>query len=174
MANSHSPLWLSDDRKAHLVKLFSDSQGFCVFGDRPCPIPEHHYQLFIEDLIADWVADDKAQRQADWDAERKQLHSFGERLEPLRGQFSSIAKEVYFSNQPTFYLVGVGVSGVTFKPFAKVRLSSGFVNLYIDLDLTDRLKGLSKSQRRKALRYGKVTDHIRAIITEAVNHYHSH
>lgn len=169
---SQSPKWLTPDRKTHLIALFTRSQGFCVFGHKPCPIPEHHYETFIEDLIAYWVADDRAQRNAEWQAERRAIHSLGERREPLRGRFNAIGKDIFFAEQPQYYLLGLGISGLTFKPFAKVRIASSFVNLYIDLG--DSLKEVSKSQRRKALRYGKVSDDVRVSINKAVRHYLDH
>jgi hypothetical protein len=169
---SQSPKWLTPDRKAHLIALFTRSQGFCVYGHKPCRIPEHHYEAFIEDLIAYWVADDREQRDAEWRAERQALHSLGERREPLRGRFNTIGRDIFFAEQPQYYLLGMGISGLTFTPFAKVRLASSFVNLYIDLG--DSLKGVSKSQRRKALRYGKVSDDVRVSIDKAVRHYLDH
>lgn len=30
------PKWISPARQAHLAKLFADSQGFCVYGHKPC------------------------------------------------------------------------------------------------------------------------------------------
>jgi len=163
------PKWATPSRQAHLVKLFLRSQGFCVFGHKPCLIPEHHYEVFIEHLIEDWQADDRAQRQAEWQAERKALHSLGERRYPLRGQFSTIGKDIFFGNQPQFYLEGIGISGLTFKPFAKVRLASSYMRLHIYLD--DSLKNIGKNARRKALRYGKLPDTARQRIRQAVGHY---
>jgi hypothetical protein len=163
------PKWATPDRQAYLVKLFIRSQGFCVFGHKPCPIPEHHYEVFIDNLIKDWVADDKAQRQAEWQAERKALHSLGERRYPLRGQFSAIGKDIFYGNQPQFYLEGVGISGLTFRPFAKVKLASSYMRLHIDL--ADSLKDTSKNARRKAVRYGKLTDTATARIRQAVKDY---
>jgi len=163
------PKWATPDRQAHLVKLFLHSQGFCVFGHKPCPIPEHHYEVFIENLISDWVKDDKAQSQAEWEAERKALHSLAERCYPLRGQFSVIAKDIFYGNQPQFYIEGIGVSGLTFKPFAKVRLASSYMRLHIYLD--DSLKDLGKNARRKALRYGRLTETAYDKVKQAVRHY---
>ena len=147
------PKWVKPDRQAHLVSLFLRSQGFCVFGHKPCPIPEHHYENFIESLISYWIAEDKAERQAQWLAERKELHSLGERHYPIRGRFNNISKDIFFAEQPQFYLEGLGISGLTYKPFAKVRLASSFMHLHVDLG--DTLKQVSKAKRRKAIRYGK-------------------
>ncbi len=164
--------WARPERQAHLVQLFLRSRGFCVLGHPKCQVPEHHYQLFIEDLIADWITDDRARRQADWQAERKLMHGLGERSYPLRGEFSAIGKDVFFDRQPEYYLEGIGVSGLTFKPFAKVRLASSILRLHVDL--TDTMKGVSKNQRRKALRYGKLTNTTERQVRLAVEHYLNH
>jgi len=166
--------WITPSRQHHLVAIFLKSGGFCVFGHKPCLIPEHHYSVFIEYLIADWKADDKAQDKALWEAERQRLHSLGERRFPLRGQFSNISKDIFFDQQPLFYVLGVGVSGLTYKPFAKVRLSSSYVYLYVDL--TNTLKGVSKAKRRKAIRYGKALPiekqrEVEQLCRLAVRHY---
>ena len=168
------PKWAMPNRQAHLIALFTRSQGFCVYGHKPCPIPDHHYEVFIEHLIADWIADDKAQRQAEWRAERRQLHSLAERRYPLHGQFSAIGKDIFYADQPEYYLEGLSISGLTYKPFAKIRLGSSFVHLHIDLG--DTLKSVSKTKRRKAIRYGKALPEetqrqIDKICSLAVRHY---
>lgn len=166
------PKWATPDRQAHLVKLFVRSQGFCVFGHRPCPYPEHHYELFIDGLIADWIREDKAQKRAEGQAERKALHSLGERRYPLRGQFSAIGKDIFYASQPQFYLEAIGISGLTFRPFAKVRLASSYMRLHIDL--ADSLKDTSKNARRKAIRHGRLTDTASQRVRQAVRHYLDH
>jgi len=164
------PRWATLDRQAHLVKLFLQSQGFCVFGHKPCPCPElHHYEPFIDNLIADWQAEDRASRQADWRAEQRVLHGLGERRHPLRGQFSAIGKDIFYAKQPQSYLDGIGISGLTFRPFAKVRLASSYMRLYIDLG--DSLRGIGKNARRKALRHGRLTETAQKRIRQAVKHY---
>ena len=171
------PKWATPERQAHLVSLFTRSGGFCVFGHKPCPIPDHHYEIFIEGLIADWQADDRAERVARWRQERRHIHSLGERTYPLRGQFSAISKDIYFASQPEYYLLGLSVDGLTFKPFAKVRLASGYVHLYVSLG--DILRKVSKSKRRKAIRYGKplpmaIEAEIARVCNQAVRHYLDH
>ena len=168
------PKWATPDRQAHLVRLFLESGGFCVYGHRPCPYPEHHYELFIESLIKDWIADDRAQSQAELEAERRQIHSLGERRYPLKGQFNTIAKDIFYAEQPQHYLEGLGISGLTFKPFAKVRIASSYMRLFVELG--DSLKGISKAKRRKAIRYGKalppqVQRRIEQLCNLAVRHY---
>ena len=171
---SQYPRWATPDRQALLVRLFIDSGGFCIYGHKNCPIPEHHYQLYSEDLIADWKAEDRRQRIAEWKAEQRQLHRTSDRRYPLKGQFSGVSKDIFFDTQPQYYIVALGISGLTCKPIAQVRLSSSFVNLYIELG--DSLRSLSKNKRRKAIRYGKplpspIETAIIGICREAVRHY---
>jgi len=168
------PRWATPLRQAHLVSIFLRSRGFCVFGHHQCGIPEHYYEVYIEGLITDWKADDRQQDTAEWKEERKRLHSLAERRYPIRGQFSAIAKDIFFNQQPLYYLLGYGMSGLTFKPFAKVRLASSFVNLFVDLG--DSLKDISKNKRRKAIRYGKALPmekqrEVERVCRLAVNHY---
>lgn len=178
MANeSRMPQWSTLARRLALVDLFRRSGGFCVFGHSDCLIPEHHYELFIGDLIKDWIRLDREQRHADFIAEVRAIHSLRERSYPLRGQFSAISKEIWGSNQPLFYIHNLGMSALTFTPFAKVRISSSFVRLYVDLG--DTLRGVSKSKRRKAVRYGKplpqaVEARVMQEVKRAVKHYYDH
>ena len=167
------PKWTTPTRQTYLVTLFLRSKGFCVFGHPKCTIPEHHYEIYIDDLVADWIADDRAQRQAEYQAEFEARHSTHERTYPLHGRFSGIGQDIYYDNQPEFYLEGLGISGLTFKPFAKLRLASSYIRLHVDLE--DILKPVSKSQKRKAIRYGKIPtdlqDKIHDRCWQAVKHY---
>ena len=165
--------WATPKRQAHLVNLFLRSGGFCVFGERLCSCPElHHYEPFINNLIKDWVADDRAQDAAEWQVEQRQIHCLGERGK-AKGEFNAIARDTFFASQPDYYLIGLGISGLTFKPIAKVRLASSYVVLFVDI--ADSLKGVSKAKRRKAIRYGKIPQEIQDRIdqecSKAVGHY---
>jgi hypothetical protein len=171
MANS--PEWSTPERKAQLVKLFLDSGGFCVFGHPNCTIPSHHYSLYIECLIDDW----KAQDIDAWKAERIALHSLGERRTPIAGRFNNISRDIFYDSQPLYYVEALGMDGLKLKPFAKIKLSSSYMRLYIDLD--DSLRGTSKNKRRKALRYGKqlpmsITNKIADLASKAVKDYLNH
>lgn len=171
------PKWATPSRQTQLVAIFLRSRGFCVFGHTACGIPAHYYEIYIEGLIADWKTDDRIQREADWLEESKRLHSLAESRYPLRGQFSAISKDIFYARQPMFYLLGLGISGLTFTPFAKVRLSSSYVNLYVDL--RDTLSKVSKAKRRKAVRYGKplpleLQGEIQQVCKLAIEHYLEH
>ena len=140
MSNSKSlPKWATPERKDALIQLFVDSGGFCVYGHKKCLIPEHHYHLYTELLIQDWKQLDIELSNALWQAERKALHSLGERTFPVRGQFSAISRDIYAGNQPLYYLDGQAVSGLTFTPFIRVRIASSYIRLYVDLGEALRL-----------------------------------
>jgi len=168
------PKWINPARQAHLVSLFVRSQGFCVFGEANCTIPQHHYEVFIEGLIDDWQAEDREQAKLDWQAERKIMHSLHEKNLPVRGRFNNISSEIWHNEQPVYYLESVSMDGLKLKPFAKVKLSSSYQHLYVDLG--DSLRGISKNKKRKAIRYNKplprqANDTVSQLIMQAVKHY---
>ena len=152
MVKQHLPKWATPSRQAELVKLFLDSGGFCVYGHKDCTTPKHHYELFIEGLIADWIADDRELATLERQEERKALHTLNE-PRYRDGRFGSISREIFYGCQPLFYIEALGMSGVRLQPFAKVRLPSSY--LHLDIDLGNSLKGVAKNKRRKAIRYGK-------------------
>ena len=171
------PKWSTLDRKAYLVKLFLDSGGFCVYGHTACLIPEHHFEVYIERVIGNWKADDREQAKLDWIEERKAMHSLGEQRYPVLGRFSAISKDIFFDKQPLYYLEALGISGLKLQPFAKVKLASSYLRLYIDLG--DSLRGTSKNKRRKAIRYGKelpksIQERIAEKVSLAVRDYLNH
>ena len=150
------PRWATPERQQHLVRLFERSGGFCVWGHPNCQNADHHYEEFINALIKDWRSDDRQEQAALWELERKAMHALGERIEPVRGMFSAISRDIYHGDQPMYYLMGLGWSAVTKTPFAKVRVASTYEVLFVDLgDTLKRKFNVSKNRRRKALRYGK-------------------
>ncbi|MBA7668955.1 hypothetical protein ES703_77075 [subsurface metagenome] len=171
------PKWFTPVRKNYLVQLFLKSGGFCVFGHRPCPYPEHHYESYIEGLIRYWIDEDRARDNAQWQAEKLILHKTAERSSPLHGQFSGVERDIFYANQPLYYIEGLGIGVVQLKPFAKVRLASSFLRLHIDLG--NALREATKNQKRKAIRYGKplppsIEEKVSELIKNAVTHYLNH
>ena len=166
------PKWVTPERQAHLVNLFLRSGGFCIYGHKPCPYPDHHYVNFTEGLIQDWIADDREERQALWRVEQRAMHRLHERGK-LGGQFDAIARDVFYAQQPLYYVEGLGISGLTFRPFARVRLSSSFVALHVDV--SHAVRGMSKNRKRKAVRYGRLPHELWESIDRtcslAVKHY---
>lgn len=111
------------------------------------------YDLKSELVIEGWKAEDREARRLEYRLESIRLHSLSEPREPLRGRFSAISKDIWKSNQPLYYIEGLGISGLTLQPFVRVRLSSTYMRLYVTLG--EALRGVSKSKKRKAIRYGK-------------------
>ena len=167
--------WITSDRQDALVSLFLDSGGFCVFHHKGCLNAEHHYSEFIEALIRDWQSDDRKQANLEWEVESKALHALSQRHLPVNGQFNAVSRDIYHDNQPLYYIEGYGLSALNLKPFVKVRLSSTYMRLYINLG--DTLKRLSKNKRRKIVRYDKgglpleIEKLVNQIIREAVRDY---
>jgi hypothetical protein len=163
-----NPILDSYGKQAY-VKVYRVSTSQIVI-ESPCRL----YDVKSESQIEVWKADDRQTRQAERRIEQRQLHSLGEKQKPIRGQFSTIAQDIFYASQPSHYLEGLGISGLTFQPFAKVRVSSSYIRLYVELG--DTLKGLSKSKRRKAIRYGKalpvaIQKQIDLLCSLAVRHY---
>ena len=171
------PKWVNPTRQAHLVSLFVRSRGFCVYGEPNCTIPQHHYEVFIESLIIDWKADDRETNRLEWKNERRIMHSVNEKTLPMRGRFNGVSSDIWHDSQPIYYLESMGMDGLKLKPFAKVKLSSSYQHLYVDLG--DSLRGISKNKKRKAIRYNKplpqqANDIVSKLIWEAVKHYLNH
>jgi hypothetical protein len=157
-----------------LVSLFVRSRGFCIYGEPNCTIPQHHYEVFIESLINDWKADDRETNRLEWKNELKIMHSMNEKTLPMRGRFNGVSSDIWHDSQPIYYLESMGMDGLKLKPFAKVKLSSSYQHLYVDLG--DSLRSVSKNRKRKAIRYNKplpqsANDIVSKLIIEAVKDY---
>ena len=168
------PKWVTPIRQAHLVSLFVRSRGFCIYGEPNCTIPQHHYEVFIESLINDWKADDRETNKLEWINERKIMLSMSEKTFPMRGRFNGVSSDIWHDSQPIFYLESIGMVCLKLKPFARVKLSSSYQHLYVDLG--DSLKSISKNRKRKAMRYNKplpqsANDIVSKLIIEAVKDY---
>jgi hypothetical protein len=135
---------------------------------------EHYrsqYEIESDKLVKDWSQSERENTLALNRYEYDIRHNLKDRL-PLRGQFSGIAQEVYYDNCSMYKVESIGIDGLTFKPFAKIRLTSSGDCLYVDL--TDCLKGLSAHKRRKILRYAKndtLSNYIDTACNQAVKDY---
>lgn len=137
------------------------------------------YDVKTEALIKYWIDDDRDKDRYEWNYESNQLHKTSDRHKPIRGLFSGISRDIWHDTQPLYYLESMGISGLTFKPFAKLRLASSGTRIYVDI--SDVLKPLSKNARRKAIRYGKsslaIENGVKATCSKAVKtflNYHAH
>lgn len=131
------------------------------------------YERIETEVIQDWIREDREARAYQRRIERLTLHRIPERGK-LRGTFNAISRDIYHDSQPVYYLETLGISGLTFKPFAKIRLASSIVRLHVDL--AEPFKGLSKNKRRKAVRHGKtlpvpVQKAVELVCNRAIQHY---
>jgi hypothetical protein len=110
------------------------------------------YDLRLAEVIGDWIAEDKQAKAYERRAISRMLHSIPE-VGKLRGQFNAISRDIYHESQPIYFIECLGISGLTFKPFAKVRIASSYTRLLVDLQAP--LARVSKNRKRKYLRYGK-------------------
>lgn len=131
------------------------------------------YERKMKELVADWIADDREARNYILRLQRLALHRLNERGS-RRGTFNAISRTIYHDSQPQFYLEGMGISALTLRPFAKVRLASSFMRLHVDIG--DTLKAMSKNKRRKVLRYANalpvdIQREVDNLCSRAVRHY---
>ena len=138
------------------------------------PVKSRLYDYITELVIDGWKADDREARQLEYRLESISLHRLGEPTKPLRGAFSAISKDIWKSSQPLYYIENLGISGLTLKPFAKIRLASSYMRLHVNLG--DTLRGVSKNKKRKSIRYGKplpksIDETVSMLVRQAVKHY---
>lgn len=117
------PKWVSPHRQAYLARLMaayltkSGWQLDMLSGEFYHPI----YEARIKLIIADWIADDRAEAQAEWKAEQRAIHNLGERG-PQRGEFNVTARDAFYAEQPQYYFIGLGISGLTLGRLPKCGL----------------------------------------------------
>jgi len=131
------------------------------------------YDLRLAEVIEDWVREDKQAKAYERRAISRMLHSIPE-VGKLRGEFNAISRDIYHESQPTYFIECLGISGLTFKPFAKVRIASTYTRLLVDLKAP--LTSVSKNRKRKFIRYGKglpieVQREVELTCNKAIAHY---
>lgn len=131
------------------------------------------YDLRLTEVIEDWVREDKQAKAYERRAISRMLHSIPE-VGKLRGEFNAISRDIYHESQPTYFIECLGISGLTFKPFAKVRISSSYTRLLVDLQAP--LARVSKNRKRKFIRYGKglptdIVKEVELTCNRAIAHY---
>jgi hypothetical protein len=110
------------------------------------------YALAERTAIQYWVEDDREERSQLWKLERRKLHANSRHGK--RGQFDSVARDVFMANQPLYTVVGIGVDGITHKRTAKVVIP-GLLKTVLWVDLSGLEPEGGKNRRRKHIRYGK-------------------
>ncbi len=132
------------------------------------------YDVKETEILRYWRELDRIQRQADYEAEYQARHKTNDRTLPLHGKFSGVSQDIWHDTQPEFQIEAIGYSAIKKQPFVKVRLSGSFIRLHVDLGNTLRL--LSKSRRRKVIRYGKpipenIRERVESLAWLAVKNY---
>ena len=146
------PNWATPTRQAELSELLMSHLSELSEWKLDISTGEFFNLQYLSEMrfmIADWKDDDRYL----WKLEREAIHSLGERRHPIEGRYNNISMDIFHDKQPLYYLECLGVSGLTLKPFARVKLGSSYMRLYVDIG--DTLKGVSKNKRHKMLRYGK-------------------
>jgi hypothetical protein len=145
------PQWATPRRRAILAELLVHSRGLCVHGHNPCPkLLEHCYEVASEELIADWKADDRVERELAWQREKRRLHALPQIRK--RGPFDSIRREQFMAQRPLYRIVGIGVSAFTQHRVAQVEIPGLKATLWVDLSGI-KAEGVSKNKLRKLARY---------------------
>jgi hypothetical protein len=131
------------------------------------------YDLKLAEVIGDWIAEDKQAKAYERKAISRLLHTIPE-VGALRGQFNAISRDIYHESQPIYFIECLGISGLTFNPFAKVRIASSYTRLLVDLKAP--LTSVSKNRKRKFIRYGKglpieVQKDVELTCNRAIAHY---
>ena len=167
------PKWSTPERREHLVALFKRSRGFCVWEEPMCDIDSHSYEVFIEGLIWEWIADGREEAAALWKAERRAMHQ-DEHTRRLGREFDSIARARFLEEQGLYYLEGLGFNPLTYKRVAIIRIPSSGMRLLVDVTLA--VQKISKNKRRKIWQHGdsppvEVARRIEYLCKQAVRAY---
>ena len=110
------------------------------------------YELKEREVIADWIKEDRQARVYLNRVMSRSLHLLPE-VGSVRGSFNAISRDIYHDGQPQYFVEALGISGVTLRPFAKIRIASSYTRLHVDI--SQPLKTLSKNRKRKFIRYSK-------------------
>ena len=155
------PLWATPERRARLADIFQrarpviqpnlfDDMGFCVLEKCcnnvvACKCCQHNYPNYIEVLVREWVSEDKVAEAELWHKEQRQIHKcldekgWGRRFDP-------VDRDLFFDVQLPYYAQGIAPSYLTHTRFAKIRVASSGVSLFVDVPR------LSKHKRKKIRR----------------------
>lgn len=175
------PKWATPQRRSHLTDQFEKYHGGCMLGYRPpeavyhflfeigffeltiadiildgdsskcaCQQCPHQYLSYQERVIGYWKEDDREARSEQLRIEKAILHSTPDRTGWKR-RFDPIAREQFFDRQSPYYIEGLGISGLTFRPIAKVRVPSTTQRLFVDVPKLN-LNKMSRNARKKLRR----------------------
>ena len=106
--DTHSHLWVRYGATVHALDKVGDK------------FLAHSFDLVSEQVIEDWKADDRFARSIAWQQEQRRMHAAPLKKLYRRGQFDSIARDIYLNNRPIFRVLAIGVHAFTQHTVAKV------------------------------------------------------
>ncbi|MDD5093212.1 MAG: hypothetical protein PHV74_02385 [Dehalococcoidia bacterium] len=136
-----------------------------------CYCCEHHYRNNTNKLISEWQEDDRAERAEQLRLEQEQLHWIPDRTGWKR-RFDPITREQFMVDRSPYYPEGFGISTLTFKRVARIRIPSAYTRLHVDLPS----RKLSRNKRKKLRRAQIKTDGemVNRLCQSAVDDYWTH
>lgn len=192
------PMWVTPERQQHLLRLWQEYGNQCLLGHRVCPEMSHYLKprqrsiaygnssvVFTEyqvkrlidvvwaETVHYWTIDDRSQREYAWKLEQRELHRTGE-IGKFKRRFDPVERDVFSQQQPSYYMLGLGMDGVTHRQIAIVRVAGTYVHLHVDV--SSAVVTLAKSKRRRLVRRGgqppvEVQKAIESLCFEAVQDY---
>ncbi|MFA5186774.1 MAG: hypothetical protein WC551_09880 [Patescibacteria group bacterium] len=136
-----------------------------------CYYCEHHYHNDTNKLIREWQEDDRAERAEELRLEQAQLHQMPD-LTGWKRRFDPITHEQFMLDRSPYYPEGFGISTLTFKRVARIRIPSAYTRLHVDLPS----QKLSYNKRKKLRRAQIKSDRemVDTLCQSAVNDYWQH
>ena len=136
------------------IDKYIDRQVLNLQADNISVTHKQLHDVLINNAIEVWREDSRIDSIQEWQRDRRELHKLNERSFPIRGRFNNISSVIFHESQPLYYLDSIGMNGLTMQPYAKVKLASS--KMYLFIELGNSLMNVSKHRRRKILRYGKL------------------
>lgn len=89
-------------------------------------LASHSYAVISEMSIEVWKQEDRERRSLAWKREKRRLHSAALKKLHKRGEFDTIAKDIYLANRPVFEVVAISIDAFSQQRVAKVIIPSLF------------------------------------------------
>ncbi len=124
----------------------------------------HLYEKLKADLKAMWIQEDRDVKAALSRREAADLHhmpdnkGWGRRYDPVQ-------KDIFFAQQPRYYVESIGIDPLTHQKFAKIRVSSSSRRLFVALPQT------TYNARKRLRRQGLLPLTIDQICQKAAEEY---
>ena len=145
-----------------------------MFEETPVEIPLTYYRKMSEGAIDAWKADDREERALLRKLEQEHIHdgTYGR----WGSDFDPVARDVYYQERPTYYMMGFGVSADSKQRIAVIRVPSTYIRLYVNVAPAFQDVSISRNKRRKMARYqsgppAPVWERIDTLCSQAVQEF---